>query len=114
MKKTREQIVFDILRKRYPGAREDFLCVVVEAISLHEKKNTDYNGVKSIIPTELFGVNGKVYDIGRKFTRLFHLIVEGQDMKVQEEILYDTAIDLGVYAFLLATYFKTTAKGKKS
>ena len=97
-----------ILETAYPTARPGFIRVLVDALDLHSKKNADYNGLeikeceKGAIETFV-----KMMDVRRKYSRLHRLIIEEQNMKVDEQ-LEDTAIDLGVYAFLLTEQIRAS------
>lgn len=94
------------LEKEYPTARKGFIDILVDSLSLHAKKNHDYNPAKEIDPADhRFELLYKFADIRRKYTRLYNAVVEKKEMKVDESLL-DTVTDLGVYAFLMAEYIK--------
>ena len=105
---TNEQIN-KILQTAYPTARTGFIKVVVDALELHAKKNNDYNGKTEVLTINKFETMAKFADVRRKYSRLYHLIAEEAEMKVDEQ-LEDTAIDLGVYAFLLTAYLRLLKK----
>lgn len=94
-----------ILETAYPNARVGFIEVIVDALDLHARKNHDYNGASSVQIYNKFEAFSKLNDVRRKYSRLYHLMAEEEKMKVDER-LEDTAIDLGVYAFLLTEYIR--------
>lgn len=95
-----------ILETAYPNARVGFIRVLVDALDLHARKNHDYNGALSVQVHNKFEMYSKLNDVRRKYSRLYHLLAEEKEMKVDEQ-LEDTAIDLGVYAFLLTEYIRS-------
>jgi hypothetical protein len=98
----------DSLREIYPHARPGFIKVMVEALSLHNRKEHDYNGKTGPkpMPTDK-EVLAKFLDIRRKYERLYHIIIEDQTPVVADERTMDTAMDLGNYAFLFAEFLST-------
>ncbi len=93
---TKQDFVLE-LRKAYPTARPEFIDVLIEALETHAKKNNDYNGSAPLFPAT---GESLYFDIRRKFGRLHNIIQSNEDPMVDESIK-DTALDLGVYAFLL-------------
>jgi hypothetical protein len=106
MTKTINQSTIDLLKQTYPNARPGFVEVLVEALEIHAKKNKDYNGAKPLFPAtgaSLF------YDLQRKFGRLYNIIQSEEDPQVSESLI-DTALDLGVYSFLMVEKLKEDKK----
>lgn len=87
-----------ILEEAYPTARPGYIHILLKSLETHAKKNNDYNGEKVLFPADK---DSLYYDIRRKFGRLYN-IMSGTSIKVTEETLVDTALDLGVYSLLLA------------
>lgn len=101
----KKEDLITIILNNYPKARPGFIEVVVDAIELHAKKNHDYNGDKEENKLDVLGVTGKFCDIWRKVSRLYHVIME-KSIPMVDESVEDTAIDLGVYAFLMVEKIK--------
>jgi len=100
--KVSKQELTDAILELYPTARPKFIEIVLDAIEIHAKKNNDYNGGGSVdIFYNMFGLNGRFYDIWRKVQRLHSIIISKTKVMVKESAI-DTAKDLGNYAFLLA------------
>ncbi len=93
---TKEQL-FEQLKEDFDTARPGFLNVIADAIYLHASKNNDYNGVNPLFPAT---VESLFFDLKRKFGRIYNQLGNGTVYQVSES-LQDTAIDLGVYAFLM-------------
>ena len=100
MKQQEIQELVSILKVKFPDARAGFIEVLIEALELHARKNHDYTGNKEFNPFDL-GLKGRFHDLNRKFSRIYHIMWEEQEIKVDEK-LEDTVIDLGNYCFLLA------------
>lgn len=106
---NKEDIKFALISS-FPTARPGFIETLVDALELHAKKNNDYNGeFQKAMEISKFETMSKFADVRRKYSRLYHLIAEEKEMKVDEQ-LKDTAIDLGVYAFLLTEYLNALKK----
>jgi hypothetical protein len=102
---TKEELIAS-LGNSFPYANTKFIEVLADAIELHNSKNHDYRGGKKTYEHEHddFEKIAMFLDIRRKYSRLEN-IVKGNKALVDETIL-DTAIDLGVYAFLFAAYLR--------
>lgn len=93
-----EQKLQNDLMMAYPTARVGFIRILIKALSIHAKKNNDYNGKHVLFPPS---VNSLYQDIKRKMGRLYN-IMDGKTEVMVDEKLEDTVLDLGNYAFLLA------------
>lgn len=112
MEKIGAKGIVQKLSEIYPTARPGFINVLIDALELHARKNNDYNGTKiDKIPFTTFETMAKMADVRRKYSRLYHLLAENVEPKVDEN-LEDTVIDLGVYAFLLLEYLREAKKMK--
>ena len=92
-----------LLLEKFPTARPGLVSVLVDALDIHARKNHDYNGKLAEKDPSTFELHGKFFDIRRKYNRLLNAI-EGNGVTMVNENLEDTALDLGVYAFLMAEY----------
>lgn len=100
----------DELKKQFPTAKPEFIDCLMEILELHAKKNNDYNGSNYWIQNyNEFETYSKFADVRRKYSRLYHFIVNKTKMKVDEKV-EDTAIDLCVYAILFYDYIKRFKK----
>ena len=86
--------------------------VLLEALELHARKNHDYTGNAKINPFDL-GLKGRFHDLNRKFSRIYHIMWENREIKVDEK-LEDTAMDLGNYSFLLVEDLKNYKNNRKN
>ena len=103
---TREQLT-EQLKKDFPTARPGFLDIVASAIYLHASKNNDYNGTKPLFPAT---VQSLYHDLKRKFGRLYNFLENTDKHMMVSESLEDTALDLGVYAFLMSEKIRENKK----
>lgn len=92
-----------ILMDAFPHARRGFIDEVIKLLSLHDKKNNDYNGQDKKDIVSEFETHAKFADVRRKFSRLYHAIAEKNELQVNESLL-ETAQDLSVYAILFTEY----------
>lgn len=95
----------DTLKEYFPSARPGFIEALLQALAIHSKKNHDYNGKVVPIVFNDFETKSKFSDIRRKYSRLFHMVAEEQEMQVDEK-LEDTVLDLVVYSALFLEYIK--------
>ena len=96
------------IEERFRGARPRVVELAFEALELHAKKNNDYTGNG---PEYLsMGLHGRLCDVLRKVNRLHTFVVKGVRNMVPET-LKDTAIDLAVYALLLAEDLERKPEG---
>jgi hypothetical protein len=87
-------------------ARPGFVELAVDAMALHAQKNNDYTNGKEFAS---LGLTGRFCDICRKVNRLHTLIIVGK-RRMSKESQRDTALDLAVYALLLAEDLERDSK----
>lgn len=81
-----------------------FKETVEYGLELFKKKNEDYgNSVEKSI--EKYGLRPNLIRLDDKLNRANTLLLN-QRSRVKSESLYDTLVDLGNYAYMLATYVK--------
>ena len=97
--KTEERVARIVvqLKRALPTARPRIIELAANALVLHARKNNDYAGGEFAS----LGMLGKMADICRKVDRLHSLIIKGNRAMVKESRI-DTAIDLAVFALLMA------------
>ena len=77
--------------------------VLEQALDLKVKKMADY-GVK--VGVHRYGLKGIVFDLARKFYRVENIVLGDKEIKVSDETMFDTFIDIINYAIDGAYFIK--------
>lgn len=84
---------------------EEFAKITKQMSELSARKNSDYGGLVDPFKNfREFGAFGIVVRMGDKWARIKSALVEKRDLKVLDETIEDTILDLAVYCVILLVW----------
>lgn len=87
------------------GRKQAFDVIQRKAITLHEKKNTDYGNAFDELCDE-FGLINAIIEMSKKVKRIV-TIIKNNSILVADEKLEDSVMDLMCYAVMTDAYIKS-------
>ena len=91
---------------------DEFLAEVNSMIQLREKKNHDY-GDGFIESYNKYGKQALFFDLLRKWTRIEKILLKDNELKVADETVEDTLMDLAAMSLNGIVWLKRSKKCQK-